>query len=197
MAGKLFVISAPSGTGKSTLVDALLASWNMAASLKRVVTYTTRLPRSGEVEGKDYHYITVADFKLKQESGFFRETNEFCGNWYGSPACVFDASYRGETSFIFVIDQEGARALKHTPGTVLIWIMPPTIEELECRLQKRGKDFAQFMEQRLQKAHAELEREKHDRIYDYHLINDDFLQTASELKHLIEAEIGNKNDLGN
>lgn len=199
MAGKLFVISAPSGTGKTTLVDALLLGWQQESSypLKRVITYTTRTPRPGEVDGVDYHFVTVSDFKAKQEAGFFIETTEFCGNWYGSPSFILNPAIRGQDSFIFVIDQEGAHALKGVPGVVFIWIMPPSIEELIVRLQKRSKDFDASLDKRVQKAQQELEREQQDRMYDYHLVNDDFSRTLSELKALVGAEIEKKVGVGN
>ncbi len=188
MAGKLFIISAPSGTGKTTLVNALLAQWK-GNELKRVVTFTTRTARPHEVNGIDYHFISLQEFRAKHKEGFFLETNEFCGNFYGSPRSVVNQEERGNISFIFVIDQEGARSLKGIPGIILIWIKPPTLSELMLRLQKRGEVSEGEIAKRMQKAKQELEREACDHLYDYHLVNDDFCSTLTELKALIGAEI--------
>lgn len=197
MAGKLFIISAPSGTGKTTLVNTLLAQWEGSHELKRVVTTTTRTCRPHEVNGVDYDFISLEEFKIKVNEGFFLETNEFCGNFYGSPRSVLDQKVRGDSSFIFIIDQEGARSLKGIPGVILIWIKPPSLLELTLRLQKRGEQNKREIERRVQKAEEELEREAEDRFYHYHLVNDDFSHTLTELKELIGAEIDKVEGVGN
>ncbi len=195
MSGKLFVISAPSGTGKTSLVNALLKDWNNEHPLKRVVTYTTRAPRKDEVEGKDYYFVSLEDFEKKQKEGFFLESGLFCGNYYGSPAYVLDPAYRNEDSYLLVIDRVGGLKIKDTPGVVLIWIMPPSLQELYARLEKRSKDSAENIEQRIKKAQEELECEERENSYTYHLVNDDFLKAKEELKSLVGAVIdGVEND---
>lgn len=189
MAGKLFIISAPSGTGKTSLVNALLRGWRNEHQLHKVVTYTTRAPRKGETEGRDYYFISYDDFEKKQKEGFFLESGLFCGNSYGSPAYVLDPAYRNEKSHLLVIDHAGGLKVKDTSGVVLIWIMPPSLQELKARLEKRGKDSAGSIEQRIKKAQEELECEERENIYTYHLVNDHFQRAETELKELIEASI--------
>ncbi len=197
MPGKLFVISAPSGTGKTSLVNALLRDWHNEHQLKKVVTYTTRAPRKGEAEGSDYYFISREDFEKKQNEGFFLESGEFCGNYYGSPAYVLDPAYRKENSYLLVIDRVGGLKIKEVGGVVLIWIMPPSLQELKARLEKRGKDSAEIIEQRIKKAQEELECEERDNIYSYHLVNDDFKKAETELKALVGAVIGGDQSVTN
>jgi guanylate kinase len=190
MASKLFIVSAPSGAGKTSLVNALLRDWENDYQLKRVVTYTTRVPRKDEVQVRDYNFISCEDFEKKQEQGFFLESGVFCGNYYGSPAFVLDSTYRNEDSYLLVIDRAGGLKIKDTPGAVLIWITPPSLQELKVRLEKRGKDSAESIEQRMKKAQEELECEERENGYLYHLVNDDFERAKTELKRLLEAAIG-------
>jgi len=185
VSGKLIVISAPSGTGKTTLVQALLQEFREEDGLKLVVTYTTRLARTNEIHGRDYHFVTEEDFRLKAEQGFFLEWIEFCGYLYGSPAWVLDPAKRGEHSYILVLDHSGGRRLKESSDAVLIWITPPSLEELGGRLAKRGKDSEEVIKKRLQKAQQELVLEAAEKMYAHHLVNDQFEQAVKELKSLV------------
>ena len=189
VAGKIFVISAPSGTGKTTLVYELLRQWNNKNKLKRVITYTTRSARKDEQDGREYYFITRDDFEKRRKEHFFLEWSEYCGNFYGSPQSIVTEIHLYDISFILILDQDGAHAVHAIPGIILIWIMPPSLEELAVRLAKRGKDSEADRIKRLEKAKTEIIREKKEHLYDYHLINDDFLMTVSRLKSLIEGEI--------
>ena len=188
--GKLFVVSGPSGVGKTTLVNALLCMESINKKCKRVVTYTTRPPRQDEVEGVDYYFISLEEFELKEKECFFLETTIFCGNKYGSPAFIIDTAARIEKSFIFVVDQEGAKRLRGFEGVVLIWIRPKTKEELVRRLEKRDRNFVDNINKRLEKAQKQLECEEFDRMYDYHIVNGDFNKALYELESLLVREIG-------
>lgn len=189
MAGKLFVISAPSGTGKTTLVNALLRDWSSPHHLKRVITYTSRPPRRDEVEGRDYHFVSREDFEKKEEESFFLESGMFCGNYYGSPRYVVDPSSRKDCSYLLVMDRVGGLKIKDIPGVVLLWITPPSLQELRLRLEKRGKDSIESIEQRIKKAEEELECEEREKGYRYHIVNGYFAQAEKELKSLLEAII--------
>ena len=191
MNGKVFIISGPSGVGKTTVVEGVISSWsNKSHPLERVVTYTTRAARPHEVDGKDYHFITMEEFLLKREQGFFLETSTFCGHSYGSARSVLEKVKMSLFSYLLILDQEGARALKSVEGIVLIWLMPPTLDALRDRLEKRAEDSREVIMKRIEKAQREVTQEKKDMMYDYHVINTDLKDTINTLKCLIEAIIG-------
>lgn len=186
--GKLFIVSAPSGAGKTTLVQKVLADCKQPCSLKRTITYTTRPAREGEVDGQDYHFISVDEFKEKITRDFFIEWSTWYDHYYGSPASTLQAVQEG-ASFIMILDRQGARDVAHTyPHAVLIWIEPPSIKELERRLRARG-DGDGIIQSRLNKAAIEIEQERNERLYQYVLINDDFEQALAELKKLIATQL--------
>ncbi len=191
MSGKLFVISGPSGVGKTTVVKGVVSDWSDTNHpLEQVITYTTRKPRPNEVDGVDYHYIGLEEFALKKEQGFFLEVSEFCGNWYGSPRFVLEKAQTSSVSYLLILDQEGARALKGLDGVVLLWLMPPSLDELRKRLESRASDTNEALRKRIEKAQREVTQEKKDMMYDYHVINGDLKDTIALLKCLIGAAIG-------
>lgn len=192
--GTLFVISAPSGTGKTSLlthVSARLYSlYNY--SLKRVITYTSRAVRNGEVPGRDYWFISPRDFETKIADNFFCEWSDFYGTYYGSPYSLLEELSHG-TSLAIIVDRAGAQRLKAVcPHAFLIWLEPPHLEELRRRLTLRGQNTPESIAKRLALAAQELAQEKEDPRYDYSLINDDFEQAVQELIKIFTQKLGLK-----
>ena len=181
--GTLFVITAPSGAGKTSLIDALMHD---DPSLKISVSYTTRAPRRGEEEGVDYHYVDDITFLAMRERGEFLESAEVHGNRYGtSKRVILDAVERGE-DLILEIDWQGARQVRALyPDCVGIFILPPSIEELERRMRARGQDSDAVIRQRLDNAREEL---AHSGEFKYAIINKDFDTAKQELADIIRKE---------
>ena len=138
MSGKLFVITAPSGAGKTSLIEAVMRD---DPSLKISVSYTTRAPRKGEKDGVDYHFVDEKTFRAMKERGEFLESAEVHGNHYGtSKRVILDAVKRGE-DIILEIDWQGAQQVRKLyPDCIGIFILPPSVEELERRMRARGQD---------------------------------------------------------
>jgi len=183
MSGKLFVIAAPSGAGKTSLIDAVMRD---DPSLKISVSYTTRPPRPGEKDGVDYHFVDERTFAVMKERGEFLESAEVHGNHYGtSKQVILDAMERGE-DLILEIDWQGAQQVRRLyPDCVGIFILPPSIEELERRMRSRGQDSEVVIRRRLQNAREEL---GHAGEFKYAIINKDFDTARRELAEVIQAE---------
>jgi guanylate kinase len=184
--GRLFVITAPSGAGKTSLIDALVRA---DPSLKLSVSYTTRAPRPGEKDGVDYHFVDDAAFLAMQARGEFLESAEVHGYRYGtSKKVITEALARGE-DLILEIDWQGARQVRAVyPGCVGIFILPPSIEELERRMRSRGQDADAVIRRRLDNARGEME---HAGEFDYAIINKDFDIARQELAVIIQKERAN------
>ena len=183
MSGKLFVITAPSGAGKTSLIEAVMRD---DPSLKISVSYTTRAPRDGEKDGVDYHFVERATFDAMQRRGEFLESAEVHGNHYGtSRKVILDAVARGE-DLILEIDWQGAQQVRRLyPDCVGIFILPPSIEELERRMRGRGKDAEGVIRRRLDNAREEL---AHAREFEYSIINKDFETARRELAEILRIE---------
>jgi guanylate kinase len=181
--GRLFVITAPSGAGKTSLIDALTRT---DPSLKLSISYTTRAPRPGEKDGVDYHFVDDADFVGMQGRGEFLESAEVHGYRYGtSKRVITEALARGE-DLILEIDWQGARQVRAIyPECVGIFILPPSIEELERRMRSRGQDADAVIRRRLDNARGEME---HAGEFDYAIINKDFDTARQELAAIIRKE---------
>ena len=182
-AGRLFVITAPSGAGKTSLIDALVRA---DPSLKLSISYTTRAPRPGEKDGVDYHFVDEPAFLGMQERGEFLESAEVHGYRYGtSKKVITEALARGE-DLILEIDWQGARQVRGIyPGCVGIFILPPSIEELERRMRSRGQDADPVIRRRLDNARGEME---HAGEFHYAIINKDFDTARQELAAIIQKE---------
>jgi guanylate kinase len=185
---KLFIVAAASGAGKSTIVNRLLQqSTNYV--LERIVTYTTRLPRMGEANGVDYHFISVPEFEAKIQEGFFAEWSTVYGHYYGSPKNFVQKLNQG-ISQIAIVDHKGAKnLLTQVPEAVAIWIDVPQRAVLEQRLQERGQSSAQDIQHRLSIAEQEYLRVEHEPIYLYTIINDNISDSAEALDAIIKKEL--------
>ncbi len=185
MAGKLFIISAPSGTGKTTLVQHMIQRLEGGYSISRILTYTTKTPRDHEEHGRDYYFISQADFEAKITQNFFIEWSNAYGNYYGSPLSMMHEIKQGK-SFILIVDRAGAHQIKeHMPDCVLIWLYTASIQVLKERLLARSADTKDAMEHRLQLAKSEIEQERARPFYQFHICNDDFFQTLQVLHEIV------------
>ena len=183
MSGELFVITAPSGAGKTSLIDAVMRE---DPSLKISVSYTTRAPRPGEKHGVDYHYVDDAAFLAMRERGEFLESAEVHGNRYGtSKQVILDSVKRGE-DLILEIDWQGARQVRKLyPACIGIFILPPSVEELERRMRTRAQDSDAVIRRRVDNAKEEL---AHVGEFKYAIINKDFDTAKRELSEIIRKE---------
>jgi guanylate kinase len=181
--GRLFVITAPSGAGKTSLIEALMRD---DPSLKLSISYTTRTPRPGEKNRVDYHFVDDASFLAMRDRGEFLESAEVHGYRYGtSKAVITDALAKGQ-DLILEIDWQGARQVRAIyPEAVGIFILPPSIEELERRMRARGQDSEEVIRRRLENALGEMD---HAGEFDYAIINKDFETARRKLAEVIRAE---------
>lgn len=185
MKGTLYIISSPSGAGKSSLLKALFEKFNQNDSMYLSVSHTTRNPRPGEVNHVHYHFVTVDEFKALIERNAFYEWANVFDKYYGtSKELVQQALNNGKDVFLD-IDWQGARQLRDMePDTQSIFILPPSLEELRKRLLNRGQDSEETINKRMSKAQREI---SHYDEYDYCLINDDFDTTLNSLWSIISA----------
>jgi guanylate kinase len=183
MSGKLFVIAAPSGAGKTSLIEALMRD---DPTLKISVSYTTRAPRKGEKEGVDYHFVDEKTFLAMKGRGEFLESAEVHGNHYGTgKQVILDAVKRGD-DLILEIDWQGAQQVRRLyPDCVGIFILPPSIDELERRMRTRGQDSEAVIRRRMDNAREELQ---HAGEFKYAIINKDFETARHELANIIQSE---------
>jgi guanylate kinase len=183
MSGKLFVITAPSGAGKTSLIEAVMRD---DPSLKISVSYTTRPPRKGEKNGVDYHFVDEKTFRAMRSRGEFLESAEVHGNHYGTAKqVILDAVTRGD-DLILEIDWQGAQQVRRLyPDCIGIFILPPSIEELERRMRARGQDSDAVIRRRLDNAREEL---AHAGEFKYAIINKEFETARRELGKIIQGE---------
>ncbi len=183
MKGKLFVITAPSGAGKTSLIEAVMGD---DPSLKISISYTTRAPRKGEKDGNDYHFVDEKTFLAMKKRGEFLECAEVHGNHYGTAKqVILDAVKRGD-DLILEIDWQGAQQVRKLyPACIGIFILPPSVEELERRMRSRGQDSDAVIRRRLDNAREEL---AHQDEFKYRIINKDFEIARRELAKIIQTE---------
>jgi len=179
----VFIISAPSGSGKSTLVRRLLAG---VPGLMFSISYTTRAPRGGEVEGENYHFLARAEFQERIRRDEFLEHAEVFGNYYGTHRGVLAEAREQGRDLVLDIDVQGARQLKSKiPEAVTVFILAPSREILEQRLRARGEDSDAVIERRLRDAANEI---RNYSVYDYVLINRELNESDQTLAAIVRAE---------
>jgi len=180
--GSLFLVSAPSGAGKSSLVNAVLAADPL---LRLSISCTTRAPRPGEVEGREYRFVTPETFAQLRDDQQLLEWAEVHGNYYGTPRDAIDAWLAEGSDVILEIDWQGARQVRHIyPQAVSIFILPPGIQTLQARLRQRGQDSEATIARRLRAAAGEI---AHAGEFEYVIINQEFSVASQELSHIIHA----------
>jgi len=181
--GVLFVISAPSGAGKTTLCKEIIDKF---PNLRHSISYTTRTPRTGEVHGRDYFFVGQDEFSRMVADGEFAEWAEVHGNLYGTSLSTLKQCRSQGIDLILDIDCQGAQQLKgRFDGGVYIFILPPSIAELRRRLDGRSSDSEEVIERRINNAAAEI---KESRWYDYIIVNDKFSEAVEQLKSVLLAE---------
>ena len=181
-AGCLFVVAAPSGGGKSSMVNALL---EREPGIRLSISYTTRPPRPGEAEGQHYHFVDVAHFLTLKERGEFLEHAFVHGNWYATSATWLKAQVAAGQDVLLEIDWQGAAQVrKLIPESVHVFILPPSIAALRERLEKRGQDPPDVIEQRLIAAREEM---RHCGEFDYVIMNQDFARAVDDLSAIVRA----------
>ena len=182
MSGKLYVMAAPSGAGKTTLVRLLLDS---EPSVHLSISYTTRGPRPGELDGREYHFVDVATFRAMMARGDFLEWAEVHGNFYGTSKVWIADHLAAGHDVLLEIDWQGAQQVRAAfPDAIGVFILPPSMEELTRRLTGRGTDSAEVIERRLAAAQAEM---RHVGEFDYVIINDSLEQALDDLRAVVHA----------
>jgi len=180
MSGRLFIVSGPSGAGKSSLCSALL---QQCPALKLCISCTTRAPRPGEMEGREYHFLSLDDFSQQREQGAFLEWAHVHGNMYGTRQQDVETILAVGADVLLEIDWQGAQQVADKlPSAIRVFISPPSLDELRRRLVSRGQDKNDVVERRVASAQAEMEHagEAHHQI-----INDDFDDTLNVLLKIL------------
>ena len=182
LTGTLYIVSAPSGTGKTSLVNALVRDTN---HLKLSISHTTRPPRPKEIDGYNYHFIDTAKFKQMQMAGVFMESAEVFGNFYGTSQEAVQKMLDEGHDVVLEIDWQGAEQIKaRFPEAISIFILPPSISALKERLNGRGQDAEDIINHRMDKAISELQ---HHHKADFIVVNDDFEEALKSLKAIVKS----------
>lgn len=187
--GQLFVISGPSGVGKTVLTNTVLSEYGDQYNIRRVVTYTTRAPRLGEVDGVDYNFVTKEYFEDLIYKGMFLEWNKWGDNYYGTSSELIEQMKSG-VSYIIILDRNGARTVsKEFQDAHLIWIEVPSMKILEERLCNRGDESAESIQKRLKIAEKEIHEELEERLYPNRIKNLYLKDSIAQLLCLIQSKI--------
>ena len=182
MTGQLFIVSAPSGAGKTTLVRLLLEK---DAAISLSISTTTRAPRPGEQDGREYHFVSVPQFVERRERGEFLEWAEVHGNFYGTSQRWIGEQLQAGRDVLVEIDWQGAQQVREVfPEAISVFILPPSMDVLRQRLAGRGTDSAEVIARRIAAAQAEM---RHVDEFDYVIINDDLQQALADLVSVVRA----------
>lgn len=180
MLGNLFIVAAPSGAGKTSLVNALVERHN---DIRLSVSHTTRLPREGEIDGRDYHFVSQQQFAQMRDEGEFLESATVFDNSYGTSAKTVEALLQDGFDVILEIDWQGAQQVRNNfADSIGIFILPPSKTTLEQRLRMRGQDDEAVIQRRMRDAENEI---SHYIEFDYLIVNDDFEQALQSLTGII------------
>ncbi|EDL53935.1 guanylate kinase [Vibrio mediterranei AK1] len=183
--GTLYIVSAPSGAGKSSLISAMLEK-NPTYAMKVSVSHTTRSMRPGEEDGVHYHFVEKTDFESLIEQGAFLEYAEVFGNYYGTSRLWIEETLEKGIDVFLDIDWQGARQIREQmPEAKSVFILPPSNSELERRLNVRGQDSDEVIAKRMSEAKSEM---SHYNEYDYVIVNDDFDGALVDFKAILRAE---------
>ncbi len=187
--GKAFVISAPSGTGKTTICHKLLAQ---DPQLRFSVSHTTRPPRPTETSGIDYHFVDEAEFERLIASGSFLEHARYTGNLYGTSYAAVESSLDDGIDVLLEIEVQGAKLVRDARfEAVFIFLLPPSLDELDVRLRGRGTDDDAVIRKRLAEARSELSMAE---VFDYAVVNDDLDTAVEQVQQIIRAERSDETD---
>jgi guanylate kinase len=182
MKGSLYVVVAPSGAGKTSLVAGLL---EQERNVKISISYTTRAPRVGEVDGREYHFIDRPTFEKMIAADDFLEYADVYGNYYGTSRRWIESELEGDHDVLLEIDWQGARQVKKLfPHMAGIFILPPSLPELRRRLQQRGKDSPEAIERRMASAREEI---SHVLEFEYIIVNERFEAALADLVSIVRA----------
>lgn len=182
--GLMLILSSPSGAGKTTIVNALLAS---ESRLKTSISVTTRSKRPNEVDGRDYYFVTPEEFQRRIDAEDFFEYADVFGNHYGTPKQFVLDTLHGGNDVVFDIDWQGTQQISQAArdDLVTVFILPPSLAELEARLQRRNQDSAEIISHRMREASSEL---SHWPEYNYVVINNNLDESVSTVRSILRAE---------
>ena len=182
MIGHLYIVTAPSGAGKTTLVSLLLKN---DSGIRLSISSTTRAPRTGEQDGREYHFVDVQSFQEQVSHGNFLEWAEVHGNYYGTSKRWIEAEMSAGRDVLLEIDWQGAQQVRKVfPEAIGVFILPPSMQVLEARLSGRGTDSAEVIARRISAARDEM---RHVDEFDYVIINDDLHQALEDLQSVVSA----------